>query len=277
MTTPDWSPRAYLWDGGYVGIGRFDGILPLHSHHAIQVVLCLEGAVRLHTGDEEWKPYAGVIVGADVPHSFDGSGAIIVLMFMDPETREGAWLRKTLREPVTPLPDQHLERCRDGLKLFSGDPLEETAAADLIASVIRNLRIGPLPRGGMDPRISAALETIRGMDASRIRLEEVAKTVFLSPSRFTHLFREEVGVPFRRYVLWRKFTRAVLLIGRGATLSAAAHLSGFADSAHLTRTGYQMFGVAPSLLMGRGEFYEIPPPFERLAADGDVPDAELLT
>jgi AraC family transcriptional regulator len=108
---------------------------------------------------------------------------------------------------------------------------------------------------------------------------DVAKTVFLSPSRFTHLFREEVGVPFRRYVLWRKFTRAVLLIGRGATLSAAAHLSGFADSAHLTRTGYQMFGVAPSVLMGRGEFYEIPPPFERLAAGDNLPDltSEMLT
>ena len=35
---------------------------------------------------------------------------------------------------------------------------------------------------------------------------------------------------------------------RGANLTEAAHLAGFADSAHLSRTFRAMFGVAPSLL-----------------------------
>jgi AraC-like DNA-binding protein len=66
-------------------------------------------------------------------------------------------------------------------------------------------------------------------------------------------------------MLWRKLTRAMLLIGRGRTISTAAHEADFADAAHLTRTFFQMLGITPSRLM-RGEFFEIPSPFEDPAA-----------
>jgi len=41
---------------------------------------------------------------------------------------------------------------------------------------------------------------------------------------------------------------------------SAAHAADLADAAHLTRTFYQMVGMAPSALM-RGDFVEIPSPF----------------
>jgi AraC-like DNA-binding protein len=56
-------------------------------------------------------------------------------------------------------------------------------------------------------------------------------------------------------------TRAMVVIGRKQTISTAAREADFADAAHLTRTFYQMVGLAPSLLM-RGKFFVIAPPFE---------------
>lgn len=53
----------------------------------------------------------------------------------------------------------------------------------------------------------------------------------------------------------------MVAIGEGRTLTAAAHQAGFSDSAHLTRTFYQMFGIPPSLMM-QGEFWVVPAPFE---------------
>jgi AraC-like DNA-binding protein len=94
-----------------------------------------------------------------------------------------------------------------------------------------------------------------------VSLESAAESACLSPSRFAHLFTQQVGLPFRRYMLWRKVTRAMFAVGREGTIAAAAHAADFADAAHLTRTFYQMFGIPPSLLM-RGEFFEIDPPFE---------------
>jgi AraC-like DNA-binding protein len=50
------------------------------------------------------------------------------------------------------------------------------------------------------------------------------------------------------------------------TIAAAAHAADFADAAHLTRTFYQMVGMAPSVLM-RGDFIEIASPFNTLPPD----------
>jgi len=92
------------------------------------------------------------------------------------------------------------------------------------------------------------------------RRESFARRARVSPSRFAHPFKEQVGLPFSRYMLWRKLTRAMLAIGSERKIADAAHAADFADAAHLTRTFYQMVGMAPSALM-RGSFAEIASPF----------------
>jgi AraC-like DNA-binding protein len=47
---------------------------------------------------------------------------------------------------------------------------------------------------------------------------------------------------------------------RRSWVADAAHAADFADAAHLTRTFYQMVGMAPSVLM-RGTLAEITSPF----------------
>jgi AraC-like DNA-binding protein len=116
--------------------------------------------------------------------------------------------------------------------------------------------------------VSAAIAAIRASDEMKVSLDDAAATVYLSPSRFAHLFTDHVGLPFRRYMLWRKLTRAMVCIGRGQSLAAAAHTAGFSDAAHLTRTFQQMFGIPPSLMM-RGDFFVVPAPFELATTPAD--------
>jgi AraC-like DNA-binding protein len=67
-------------------------------------------------------------------------------------------------------------------------------------------------------------------------------------------------------MLWRKLTRAMVAVASERTIAAAAHAADFADAAHLTRTFYQMVGMAPSALM-RGDFIEIASPFNAAPRD----------
>jgi AraC-like DNA-binding protein len=76
-----------------------------------------------------------------------------------------------------------------------------------------------------------------------VRGTEVAAAVGVSVSRLTHLFTEQVGIPLRRYVLWLRLRMAITEVLAGADLTDAAHSAGFADSAHLTRTCRDMFGL----------------------------------
>ena len=44
-------PRWYLWDGGFLLIARAEGVVPAHAHHAIQIVVALDGMVSVSRHD----------------------------------------------------------------------------------------------------------------------------------------------------------------------------------------------------------------------------------
>lgn len=252
--------RWYLWDGGFLAIGQAGGEVPLHSHHAIQLFLSMNGKCAIRAAGGEWREARGVIVRPDVEHSFSANGTMGAMLFVDPESGEGAWLQTVLADDITLVPDARLEPCIADLRVFRERPLEAKPVGDLIRHCVLAFCAGAPPTRQLDHRVTRVLQAILDSDDVRMSLEAAAKLVHLSPGRFAHLFREQVGLPFRRYILWRKLARAMLAIGHERTLATAAHASGFADAAHLTRTFYQMFGLPPSVMM-RGEFFEIASPF----------------
>ena len=255
--TPDW----YLWEGGFAALGRSDGIVPPHEHHAIQIVIAVDGSVGIRGKKGDWRMAPGVIVRPDVVHSYNGNGAVGAMLFVDPESTEGVWLKTALRDDITIVPDKRIALCAGELRTFLYHPLEGLEITALIRHCVQALCAGAPPNRRLDERVTKVLAAIRASDELRISIEDASDLAFLSPSRFAHLFKQQVGLPFRRYMLWRKLTRAMVVIGRDRTISTAAHEADFADAAHLTRTFYQMFGMPPSVMM-RGEFFEIPSPFE---------------
>ncbi len=261
--TPSW----YLWDGGFFAIGRSEGVVPPHAHHAIQIVIAVEGTVGIRARRGDWRMGCGVAVRPDVEHSYNANGALGAMLFVDPESLEGAWLRSSLREEITLVPSSRLVSCAGELRNYLEQPLESLEIGVLIQHCVQALSTGAPPSRRLDDRVTRVLAAIREADDLRMSIEDAAAMVFLSPSRFAHLFKQQVGLPFRRYMLWRKLARAVLLIGRERTIATAAHAADFADAAHLTRTFYQMFGMPPSVMM-RGDFFEITSPFEPSTAPG---------
>ena len=258
--TRNWSPKWYLWDGGFLALGKSDGVVPMHEHHAIQIVIGVDGDLAVSGKDGVWLSGRGFIVRADAPHSFNGQGAVGAMLFVDPESSEGLWLRSSLSSDITMVPLTRLAGCSDHLRTFIEQPLEGMEIGALIRHCVQALCAGAPPARRLDPRVTKVLTAIRESDDLRVSLETAAGMAYLSSSRFAHLFKQQVGLPFRHYMLWRKLTRAVLAIGQEGTIAAAAQAADFSDAAHLTRTFYQMFGLPPSVMM-RGEFFQITPPF----------------
>lgn len=85
---------------------------------------------------------------------------------------------------------------------------------------------------------------VLGRIAEPVTLGEAAEAAGLSAGRMRHLFVEQTGLPFRTYLLWLRLTKAVEAYAGGASLTEAAHATGFSDSAHLSRTFRRMFGIA---------------------------------
>jgi AraC family transcriptional regulator len=256
-------PRWYLWEGGFLLTARARGVVRSHAHHAIQIVIALDGRVAVCGKDDGWRETRGLVVRPDAEHSFDCNGALGAMVFVDPESSEGAWLAASLRQDITIVRDTRLDSIVPDLRAFAEQPEETEDVGALVRSCVHGLRPGLAPARRFDSRVTTVLDEIRASDELRMSLDKAADIACLSPTRFAHLFREQVGLPFSRYMLWRKLTRAMVAIASERTIAAAAHAADFADAAHLTRTFYQMVGMAPSALM-RGDFIEIASPFNPL-------------
>ena len=239
------------WDGGCLLIGKAVRVVPQHSHQAIQIVFGYAGPISLRGGDEgEWTEYPLGLIPSRQPHSMDATRSTYnVVIFVEPETPAGRSLAQ-----------RHL---RDGIASID-DPCVGQASAELFAAwlvragrealtagawrVIHALTGGQEPAVVTDERVIRAVAYVNAHLERTITLDEVARQVYLSPSRFRHLFMEQTGMGLRPYVLWRRFLRAWELLASGESVSAAAHGAGFSDSAHFARTSRLTFGFPPSLL-----------------------------
>jgi len=76
------------------------------------------------------------------------------------------------------------------------------------------------------------------------RAADIALELNLSESRFLHLFKDTMQIPWRPYLLWRRLICAVQTLQLGKTATEAAYIAGFSDSAHLSRTFKKQFGLS---------------------------------
>jgi AraC family transcriptional regulator, arabinose operon regulatory protein len=105
-----------------------------------------------------------------------------------------------------------------------------------------------LPTAG---RCDGRLEQVlAALDADpHCRLQSLAQALNLSYDRMSHLFAQQIGLPLKSYQLWCKVKRASMLFASSASLTEIAHATGFADSAHLSRSFAHFFGIKPSYLI----------------------------
>ena len=240
------------WDGGCLFIGRAGGIVGLHAHYAIQVAFGSEFGIRFRPNDgDPWTDYDGVIIPSRQPHSMDATTVSAnAVLFVEPETREGRALSE-LYSPtgITPLPDRDVRQAAESLFRVWRGQRSASALVEAARRIIQDLTHGVEPTVASDERILRATAYIQAHLSESLTLEQVAGAVYLSPSRFRHLFVEQTGLALRPYILWRRFLRVWELLMNGESLSSAAHSAGFADAAHLTRTSRRMFGFPPSAML----------------------------
>src|SRR5262249_6798266 len=116
-----------------------------------------------------------------------------------------------------------------------------------------------------DPRIATArsLVTPQFLALHSQPITSLATLVHLSPSRFRHLFRREMGMSVQSYLRWQRLLAALRASAYGASLTEAAHAAGFADSAHLTRVCRATFGLPPSPIFKHSHAVQVFPSAER--------------
>lgn len=100
-----WPAAMIVWGPGSTSAG--------HSHHCVQLVMVLEGKLRIRSRPGvAWRTCGAALVRPDAEHEVDGRGRTVLIGFVDPESKLGAALTERIKGDISRVPATQVERWR---------------------------------------------------------------------------------------------------------------------------------------------------------------------
>ena len=207
-----------------------------HRHAAAHIIVSLDGAIHVAGSAEEFQ-CRGVMIPPGELHRVDTKGSEVLVFLYDCTTNAAKQIRELRCVP---------EACCDEISgLYAA--LERTGDyAHFEAEVLRLLGMKASACCVTDERILSAMRYIRTMSPERISCREAAEAVHLSQGRFSHLFREQVGMTFAAYLIYQRIMGVYAAILAGASITDAALGAGFSSSSHFADVNRRVFGFSAS-------------------------------
>lgn len=198
-----------------------------HAHPAMEIIVAKQGVFTLETPDETLVDCTFACIRPNQLHAFKGENCNCDFLFVEPGIALFIEISKHIRGQKA---------------VFSiSDRSRQLAILDQLD---RYLEFPEM----LDQRISESISYINNHLTEELNLTSLAQLVNVSPSRFSHLFKEHVGITLQKYILWTRLKHATnAFIHTEANLTHAALIAGFHDSSHFTKQFKCFFGVKPSL------------------------------
>lgn len=219
----DWAGTLLVGKGWLVFSGTSGDTDP-HSHLLAQLVVGRNNAAVTVSFPDKLQSANRVFIPSGVEHQLEYSADIVDILYIDP----------TLSN-ISRTADDHITQSIAN-NLF--DVTMERQGSDF--------EIRQLSSSQVDPRVLRAQKFINEHLVEEIPMQKVADITNCSVSRLTVLMRQHTGLTFRQFVRWSRLSRAILSLATTSSFTEAAHMGGFADAAHFSRTMREMFGVSPT-------------------------------
>ncbi|MES2821237.1 MAG: AraC family transcriptional regulator [Pseudomonadota bacterium] len=218
-----------------------------HRHSTSALCLGLHAPIRARGDtDSPWQQYDQLFVPAGVEHALAFGGHPVAVLFFETQSRLYQQLRVRYNlatdglSTAEPIASDWLTGSED---LQGSDPQEGEA---LLARIVLRLLPETLASNLTDARVLKVLAAMQAQPQYNFTAQELAETVCLSPSRLSALFKQDMGLPLRRYRVWLRLRVLVGFISQGLSLTEAALMAGFSDSAHFSNSCRKLLGIKPT-------------------------------
>lgn len=220
------------------------GDVALHHHPAVQVSIGFGPTMSLHTASGARLHCRLVVIASGAKHALHTGDSPALSAYLRSDTGAGAQLNTLCRvrggsDRVWAVePDAGF--IENVAETFSADGLD--GAVDMVlAQLLPGRPIGEATH----PQLRQAVELLQARIPRATDLGSVARAVALSPDYLGRLFTRQTGTSFSATVRWLRLMAAFRHLADGASVTDAAHVAGFTDGAHATRTCRELTGAAP--------------------------------
>jgi len=241
---PGAPPRRFMWLTPdrllYVGL---IGAPSMRTMGSINLYVASQGSIRVRLPGGDWQAGELAVLPAYVPHQVSSEVRHIHALQIEAETVDPAALPVLLQHcGVVRAPEFAAQVRRRQAELHTAGHGQDLGALDFDSLFFG----GALPPRALGPRIRAVVEAIKRDPSATLSAEDGARSVNLSFSRFLHLFKQEVGAPFRGFRTWKRARSLLHHVNREANLARVAQDTGYPDSTHFSHSIRQVYGLKPS-------------------------------
>ena len=221
-----------------------------HCHNASHIIISL-GADMTITAEGNEYCCQGVMIPSDVPHSIDTHNSPAVVFLYDCATDVSKQISS-----VRVIPNKD---CAEIARLYA--VFEANATSDnysrLNEYILNKLGLSCPAHCINDDRIISAIQYIRSTLCEKLSCQQVADYVHLSQSRFSHLFKEQVGMTFASFLIYQRLMYVYREVFSGRSITDAALDAGFSSSAHFADINRRVFGISASSISHNISFTKI--------------------
>jgi len=195
----------------------------------MQLTMAMEGKLSIEIEDEILQ-CESILINKNIQHRILTDDKEIFLLLFEPILDEKYKIVFDFEKYMVPGTSGNLDRKIQELDIES---LKETVFKDF-------------SRVELDKRIQEVIRHIEKEEHCKHTLDDFAEDLHLSKGRISHLFKDEIGVSLKHYILWKKLLFAIDSLRLSSNLSDIALDCGFSDLSHLSRTFKNLFGHKPS-------------------------------
>lgn len=203
-----------------------------HKHPAVEFVVAKYGTFTLWAGTKDYSNLKFAIIGANQKHKLSAKNSGLKIFMFEHHNK---LINDCLTYANIDLDEgcfiEHLhEKGHETIEAIVQQIMKENFTAEY------------------DSRIKAVIEFLNNNDyVYGITIKMLQSVTNLSESRLSHLFKSNVGISLKKYLVWAKLKSVIKEhLNSKEDLFYALINSGFYDQPHFSKSFKSMLGVKPS-------------------------------
>ena len=237
-----------------------------HKHWTMQLFLSIEKNLEIGVEDNKISCRC-IVINRDILHSFSTGNNMYFTMIIEPISSLAIQLEERMGGMKYYIfNNQDIEYIQNLLFcLIDSDGLREYR--EFMIQLYKFLGVKEQARiyddrvkeqaEIYDDRVKDLLYEIERCNWDTYSIASFADKVALSPSRLSHLFKEQVGMPLKSYIQFHQMQRAFLALLNGKSITESAMTAGFDTPSHFATVTKKMMGMSASISVKNSVFLKV--------------------
>ncbi len=203
-----------------------------HSHPAIEILIAKQGMFTVWTENFEYPNLKFAIIEDNQRHKLSSADCELEVIMIE---HHKLFVKDSLARNAIQI--------ENGFYFQTSQENERT----IIDIIIQSIKYGGLSME-YDERISAIIQYLNHNDLEYGGMIKTLKKVTkLSESRLSHLFKSNLGISLKKFLIWTKLKSTIKQhLNKQEDLFSSLINSGFYDQPHFSKNFKAMLGVKPS-------------------------------